>query len=101
MVVCYVLFILSGILVVIYKMANALAVLQGLGQKVRGKEHNECRILQINMPPPTSVDIEFKNITMTVKEGLTSKSKYMNRNVHKLTIELFCCSIFKEITVII
>ncbi|XP_013178465.1 PREDICTED: ATP-binding cassette sub-family G member 4-like [Papilio xuthus] len=54
-------------------MANALAVLQGLGQKVRGKEHNECRILQINMPPPTSVDIEFKNITMTVSEGLTSK----------------------------
>ncbi|CAH2076091.1 unnamed protein product, partial [Iphiclides podalirius] len=54
-------------------MATALAVLQGLGQKVRGKEHNECRILQINMPPPTSVDIEFKNITMTVTEGLRSK----------------------------
>ncbi|CAK1601251.1 unnamed protein product [Parnassius mnemosyne] len=54
-------------------MANALAVLQGLGQKVRGKEHNECRILQINMPTPTTVDIEFKNITMKVTEGLRSK----------------------------
>ncbi|XP_068632407.1 ATP-binding cassette sub-family G member 1-like [Battus philenor] len=54
-------------------MANALAVLQGLGQKVRGKEHNECRILQINMPSPTAVDIEFKNITMKVTQGFTSK----------------------------
>lgn len=56
-------------------MAKAIAMLQGLGQKVSGKEHQECRTLQVNMPPPCPVDVEFNNIKLTVTEGLTSRSK--------------------------
>ncbi|XP_075974239.1 ATP-binding cassette sub-family G member 4-like [Anticarsia gemmatalis] len=56
-------------------MAKAMAMLQGLGQKVSGKEHHECRTLQVNMPPPRPVDIEFNKITLTVSEGLRSKNK--------------------------
>ncbi|XP_038214452.1 dnaJ homolog subfamily C member 10-like [Zerene cesonia] len=55
-------------------MSSALALLQGLGQKVRGKEH-DCRTLHINIPPPTNVDIEFRNITMTVSMGIANKKK--------------------------
>ncbi|XP_026500691.2 dnaJ homolog subfamily C member 10-like [Vanessa tameamea] len=56
-------------------MASALALLQGLGQKVRGKEHNECRTLQINVPAPVNVDIGFNDITMEVSTGLLTKKK--------------------------
>ncbi|XP_021201250.3 dnaJ homolog subfamily C member 10 [Helicoverpa armigera] len=54
-------------------MAKAMAMLQGLGQKVSGKEQNECRTLQVNMPPPRPVDIEFNEITLKVSVGLTSR----------------------------
>ncbi|KAL0880677.1 hypothetical protein ABMA27_001895, partial [Loxostege sticticalis] len=54
-------------------MASAFAMLQSLGKKVSGKEHQECRTLQVNMPSLTSVDIEFSNITLKVSEGLRSK----------------------------
>ncbi|XP_072938569.1 ATP-binding cassette sub-family G member 4-like [Epargyreus clarus] len=63
-------------------MANALAILQGLGQKVKRREHNECRTLQINMPQPKSVDIEFKDINLTITEGITKrKSKTILKGV--------------------
>ena len=57
-------------------MAKAIAMLQGLGQKVSGKEQPECRTLQVNMPAPRPVDLEFNNITLKVSEGLTSRSKW-------------------------
>lgn len=54
-------------------MTSALALLQGLGHKVRGKEQNDCRTLQINMPPPVNVDIGFSDITMEVTTGILRK----------------------------
>ncbi|CAB3223857.1 unnamed protein product [Arctia plantaginis] len=56
-------------------MAKAMAMLQGLGQKVSGKEHQDCRTLQVNMPQPNPVDVEFNKITYTVSVGLTSRTK--------------------------
>lgn len=59
-------------------MAKAMTMLQGLGQKVSGKEHQDCRTLQVNMPLPSTVDVEFNKITFTVSAGLTSRSKFKN-----------------------
>lgn len=56
-------------------MSKVIGMLQGLGHKVSGKEHFECRTLQVNMPPPKPVDIEFNKITLTVSEGIRSKRK--------------------------
>ncbi|XP_034826842.1 dnaJ homolog subfamily C member 10-like [Maniola hyperantus] len=58
-------------------MSSALALLQGLGQKVRGREQrvSDCRTLQMNMPQPVNVNIEFKDITMEVSTGFLKKSK--------------------------
>lgn len=56
-------------------MAKAMVKLQDLGQKVSGKELQDCRTLQVNMPSPRPVDIEFTNITQTVSEGITGKKK--------------------------
>lgn len=58
-------------------MAKAIAVLQGLGQKMSKKEHQECRTLQINMPTPSAVDIEFTNITLKVSEGIRKRSELL------------------------
>ncbi|CAK1549453.1 unnamed protein product [Leptosia nina] len=66
-------------------MASAIAKLQGLRQKIQGKEqHHECRTLQINMPPPTNVDIEFRNLSMNVSMGITNSNK-MVRNYKRKT----------------
>ncbi|XP_028172051.1 dnaJ homolog subfamily C member 10-like [Ostrinia furnacalis] len=65
-------------------MASAFAMLQSLGRKVRGKEHRECRTLQVNMPSSSSVDIEFTNLTMKVSEGLRSKKKTILKGVSGL-----------------
>ncbi|XP_049867946.1 dnaJ homolog subfamily C member 10-like [Pectinophora gossypiella] len=56
-------------------MSSALAKLQGLGQKVKKLDHHDCRTLQVNMPTPSSVDVEFSNITLTVSDGIRSKNK--------------------------
>lgn len=56
-------------------MTSALALLQGLGHKVRRKEQNDCRTLQINMPPPVNVDIGFSDITMEVTTGILKKGE--------------------------
>lgn len=53
-------------------MSKAKALLQGLGLKVSG-EPRECRTLQVNAPPRSSVDIEFTNITLKVSEGLRKR----------------------------
>lgn len=70
-----------------------MAVLQGLGHKVSGKEQ-ECRTLQVNMPSPRPVDIEFNNITLQVSEGLTSRSKlftiYKQPMITNIFVYLFC-----------
>ncbi|XP_022128677.2 dnaJ homolog subfamily C member 10 [Pieris rapae] len=56
-------------------MASALAKLQGLGQKMRGKEHYECRTLNVNIAPAANVDIEFRNISMNVSMGIIGNKK--------------------------
>ncbi|XP_026315810.1 ATP-binding cassette sub-family G member 1-like [Hyposmocoma kahamanoa] len=54
-------------------MASALIKLQSFGQKVKTKDHQDCRTLQMHVPTPTSVEVEFTEITLKVSEGLRSK----------------------------
>nr|XP_032514996.1 dnaJ homolog subfamily C member 10-like [Danaus plexippus plexippus] len=56
-------------------MTTSLTLLQGFSPKLRGREQNECRTLQINMPPPVNVDIEFKGVTMEATTGFIKKNK--------------------------
>ncbi|XP_023942466.2 dnaJ homolog subfamily C member 10 [Bicyclus anynana] len=58
-------------------MTSALTLLQGLGQKVSRREpkQTECRTLQMNMPQPVNVNIEFTDINMEVTTGLLKKNK--------------------------
>lgn len=51
-----------------------------LSHKLGAKEvdASECRILEVSLPAKVSVDIEFTNITMTVSEGFSSRSKYLS-----------------------
>ncbi|KAL4715548.1 hypothetical protein ACJJTC_009174 [Scirpophaga incertulas] len=65
-------------------MTSAIAMLQGLSQKITNKEQQECRTLQVNMPAPNAVDIEFTNITLKLSEGLRSKKKTILKSVSGL-----------------
>ncbi|CAH2991377.1 unnamed protein product [Chilo suppressalis] len=65
-------------------MASALTMFTGLGRKISGKDTQECRTLQVDMPARSSVDIEFNNITLKVSEGLRSKKKTILRSLSGL-----------------
>lgn len=80
------------------KMASALEKLQGFGRKVQKKEQSACRILKVNLPQPTSADIEFRNITLTVSEGLASKSKCIFCCFVDLACKLRYCQKLEEIS---
>ncbi|CAG9113374.1 unnamed protein product [Plutella xylostella] len=56
-------------------MASALAMLQGLRQKVKGSEYQDCRTLQVDMPAPSSVDVAFDNLTFRVSVGFRTKTE--------------------------
>lgn len=54
-------------------MFNALASHRGLDKNLQSK--GDFRNIQINMPEPVNVDIEFKDICLEVSTGLLKKSK--------------------------
>ncbi|XP_012546162.1 ATP-binding cassette sub-family G member 4 [Bombyx mori] len=52
-------------------MSKAIAVVQGPGKKTSKVENQDTRTVQINLPPPKPVDIEFNDISLKVSEGCT------------------------------